>query len=1013
MHVVHPNPTSENPSLSRYGVSPAASRYSVTTREPGASDVFTHGFVSSPASTAFFASRPAATITDGFEVFVQLVIAAMTTEPWRTTPWSSGTGSGRRTASTVRSVDARRPAVAVCRPRRGSRDTCSARDRARAGRGTPRRTRPTRRRARRGPAAASVPRREGTTDDRSSSSDLAERRLGVAVAAEQPLLLRVALDEVDAVLASRERRYRSVSSSTGKNADVAPYSGHMFDSVARSASSRVDRPSPKNSTNLPTTPCARSIWVSVSTRSVAVVPAGSAPGDADADDHGRRQEHRLAEHRRLGLDPADAPAEDAEPVDHRRVRVRADERVGHRDAVLHRDDLAEVLEVHLVADPGTRRHDAHPVERLLGPAQQRVPLAVAPVLPLDVGLVRGRRPEQVHLDRVVDHEVDVDERIHPRRVAAGASHRRAHRGEVDHRRHAGEVLHQHAGGHEREVRPRDRAPATPRASERRHRRRRASRLGAGGSRGGSGRCAAADRRRRCPARQASPADAARPDPSAVSSRPLAPASSRAHPSPSPAPPSTMPSRTGLRIGSDVRVLVLRWVGRSAAAGSACGPAPLRSIASRWASRVCRRIFASRWRRRSSASVGDRAAGPAEACRRRRARRTRGTRSRCAAAPRRSRPRPRRERRPRATWFRRRSRTPCTVTRSPTWTGCRNDISSIETVTHIPPACLIAAMPAAVSTSFITSPPCTIPATFACVISISWTRTVCESAPCFGVSLLETTTRGFYARAIGVPGTGAMMTTMRRLTVAFILAAALAACDEGGTTTPTAPPSPSATTGPSETATPEPTLTTSPEPSPSPRPIPPAWAAPIDEDLAPEALPDDALVPPDAQLTDRLTLPAASGILDGVAVSYVVGADPFAAEHGFALWQRFDEAPAWSVVFAFVDPPREGILGIRLEAGDLHRRRAPGGSRLRGPGRDGRVRDLARDRPGPGRAATEVFRRTHLRHADPDRRRRPGGPRGGLRAWRPSLLPERVPPFHPALERVALPPDRLAGRAGSA
>ena len=42
-----------------------------------------------------------------------------------------------------------------------------------------------------------------------------------------------------------------------------------------------------------------------------------------------RDEHRdrLAEHRRLGLDPADAPAEDAEPVHHRRVGVGADERV--------------------------------------------------------------------------------------------------------------------------------------------------------------------------------------------------------------------------------------------------------------------------------------------------------------------------------------------------------------------------------------------------------------------------------------------------------------------------------------------------------------------------------------------------------------------------------------------------------------------------------------------------------------------------------------------------------------
>ena len=58
---------------------------------------------------------------------------------------------------------------------------------------------------------------------------------------------------------------------------VAPYSGAMFAMVARSASGRCCRPSPKNSTNLPTTPSARSIWVTVSTRSVPVAPSGNLP----------------------------------------------------------------------------------------------------------------------------------------------------------------------------------------------------------------------------------------------------------------------------------------------------------------------------------------------------------------------------------------------------------------------------------------------------------------------------------------------------------------------------------------------------------------------------------------------------------------------------------------------------------------------------------------------------------------------------------------------------------------
>src|SRR6266850_6090796 len=64
-----------------YVASPAASRYSVTTFEPGARLLFTHGFRVRPFSTAFFATRPAPIITLGLDVFVQLVMAAMTTEP--------------------------------------------------------------------------------------------------------------------------------------------------------------------------------------------------------------------------------------------------------------------------------------------------------------------------------------------------------------------------------------------------------------------------------------------------------------------------------------------------------------------------------------------------------------------------------------------------------------------------------------------------------------------------------------------------------------------------------------------------------------------------------------------------------------------------------------------------------------------------------------------------------------------------------------------------------------------
>ena len=59
----------------------------MTTREPGASEVLMCGFTRRPRSTAFFASRPAASMTAGLLVLVQEVMAAISTSPWpRSTP---------------------------------------------------------------------------------------------------------------------------------------------------------------------------------------------------------------------------------------------------------------------------------------------------------------------------------------------------------------------------------------------------------------------------------------------------------------------------------------------------------------------------------------------------------------------------------------------------------------------------------------------------------------------------------------------------------------------------------------------------------------------------------------------------------------------------------------------------------------------------------------------------------------------------------------------------------------
>src|SRR5438309_1060170 len=81
MQVVQPKPIRLKPSLSRSFCRPDLSRYSPTTCEPGASEVFTQGLAERPLAAALRASRPAPIITLGLDVLVQEVIAAITTSP--------------------------------------------------------------------------------------------------------------------------------------------------------------------------------------------------------------------------------------------------------------------------------------------------------------------------------------------------------------------------------------------------------------------------------------------------------------------------------------------------------------------------------------------------------------------------------------------------------------------------------------------------------------------------------------------------------------------------------------------------------------------------------------------------------------------------------------------------------------------------------------------------------------------------------------------------------------------
>ena len=170
------------------------------------------------------------------------------------------------------------------------------------------------------------------------------------------------------------------------------------------------------------------------------------------DDVRREKINRLPEHSRLGLDAADAPTNDPETIDHRRMRVGADQGVGEGDPrAIAEHALGEILQVHLMDDADARRHDLERIERLHTPLQKFVALAIARKLKIEILRQGIGRAREIHLYRVVDDEVDGDERFDDLRILPELDDRRAHRGQIDQQRHSGEVLQYNARDDERDL----------------------------------------------------------------------------------------------------------------------------------------------------------------------------------------------------------------------------------------------------------------------------------------------------------------------------------------------------------------------------------------------------------------------------------------------------------------------------------------------------------------------------------------------------------------------------------
>ena len=101
-------------------------------------------------------------------------------------------------------------------------------------------------------------------------------------------------------------------------------------------------------------------------------------------------------------------------------------------------------------DAGRRRDDPEIGKRLLSPAQEFVTLAVALEFELGVERQGRQRAEAIHLHRVIDHQIDLGDRVDAPGVATKPVHGRAQGGEVGNRGQARVVLQQHPRRHKRQ-----------------------------------------------------------------------------------------------------------------------------------------------------------------------------------------------------------------------------------------------------------------------------------------------------------------------------------------------------------------------------------------------------------------------------------------------------------------------------------------------------------------------------------------------------------------------------------
>ncbi len=149
----------------------------------------------------------------------------------------------------------------------------------------------------------------------------------------------------------------------------------------------------------------------------------------------------MAEHDRFGFDAANSPAEDAQPIDHRRVAIGAHQCVCEPTTVFLTGDIGNPLEIYLVDNPSPRGDGTESFKTLLTPFEEFITLHISLVFNFQISLLGiGENTGVIHLHAVVDDQVNRNLGIDLFRISTQGHHRIAESGDIDHRGNSGEIL---------------------------------------------------------------------------------------------------------------------------------------------------------------------------------------------------------------------------------------------------------------------------------------------------------------------------------------------------------------------------------------------------------------------------------------------------------------------------------------------------------------------------------------------------------------------------------------------